>query len=172
MLTNTKKLAFTSKTPGKTSEFNYFNASGVVGQRKERHGFYLVDVPGVGYAEVNKVLRSSWLDLLRSYVEERKSLRLICHLVDSRHGLLAADEQCFELLRCMPSHVQYVIILTKADKRSGEGRHAIVEQVTRAVKERTGKDIRVILSSSDTREGGPRIWSSMLDAFCGDALVL
>ena len=52
MLTNTKKLAFTSKSPGKTSEFNFFAATGSVGQERLVHKFTLVDVPGVGYAEV------------------------------------------------------------------------------------------------------------------------
>ena len=45
-------LAFTSKTPGKTSEFNYFDAQGRIAATNERHRFYLVDLPGVGYAEV------------------------------------------------------------------------------------------------------------------------
>lgn len=168
MLTNTKKLAFTSKTPGKTSEFNYFLGEGSFGPDKESHSFYLVDVPGVGYAEVNKYLRQTWLDLLRDYTSKRTTLRLVCHLVDSRHGLLKADEQCLALIDTLPCTVQYVMILTKADKRSGEGRTYIVDEVKAKVREYTARDIPVILSSSETREGGAKIWSTMLDAFCGD----
>jgi GTP-binding protein len=172
MLTNTKKLAFTSKTPGKTSEFNYFDAEGVVGPDKEKHNFFLVDVPGVGYAEVNKFLRSTWLDLLQDYTRSRGTLRLICHLVDSRHGLLKADEQCLALIDSIPSSVQYVIVLTKSDKRGGEGRLHIVNEVRAKVLEYTRRDVAVILSSSDTREGGTKIWSTMLDAFAGDHIVV
>ena len=68
MICNKKKLVFTSKTPGKTKEFNYFDAKGVVGAQNENHRFYLVDLPGVGYAEVTKTQREGWLDLLKKYV--------------------------------------------------------------------------------------------------------
>lgn len=165
MLTNMKKLAFTSKTPGKTSEFNYFNAEGIEGADKVPHHFYLVDVPGVGYAEVNRVLRNTWLDLLQDYTSTRSTLRLVFHLVDSRHGLMKADEQCLSLINSLPDNVQYVIVLTKSDKRGGEGRKYIVQEVKDKLKEVTNIDVPVILTSSDTREGGTKLWSVMLDAF-------
>ena len=171
MLTNSKKLAYTSKTPGKTSEFNYFLAEGVTGPSKEKHSFYLVDVPGVGYAEVNKLLRVSWLDLLRDYSHRRTSLRLIFHLVDSRHGLLKADEQCLSLLKSLPDHVNYAIVLTKADKRANEGREAIMKELKETLLQHTSREVPVILSSSETREGGPALWSVMLDAFGGKHIL-
>ena len=168
MLTNSKKLAYTSKTPGKTSEFNYFRAEGSIGPSKEKHSFYLVDVPGVGYAEVNKVLRVSWLDLLRDYSHKRKTLRLIFHLVDSRHGLLKADEQCLSLLESLPDYVNYAIVLTKADKRASEGREGIMRELREKLLNYTSREVPVILSSSETREGGPALWSVMLDSFSGE----
>lgn len=187
MLTNSKKLAFTSKTPGKTSEFNYFHAQGQVGPDKLRHEFFLVDVPGVGYAEVAKSKRRSWIDLLTDYSNTRPSLRLICHLVDSRHGaamrmlllciadlllgLLAADEQCLALLRTIPDSVMYVLVLTKSDKRGADGRAYAVQEMKERLREYTGRDVPVILSSSETREGGMRIWAEMLDACAGEHIT-
>lgn len=78
-----------------------------------------MDLPGVGYAEARKDKRESWLRLLKSYVGERKTLRLLFHLIDSRHGFLASDDDCLDLLKTLPDHVQYVVVLTKCDKRGG-----------------------------------------------------
>jgi GTP-binding protein len=65
MITNRKKLAFTSNTPGKTSEYNYFEAtSGPLGPQKGKNTFFLVDLPGVGYAEVQRAKKASWVELL------------------------------------------------------------------------------------------------------------
>jgi ribosome biogenesis GTP-binding protein YsxC/EngB len=98
MISNRKGIAFVSKTPGKTSEFNYFDAKGKVGKKNEKHRFYLVDLPGVGYAEVRKELRASWLVLLKDYVMNRDTLKIVFHLIDSRHGILDTDEDCLSLL--------------------------------------------------------------------------
>jgi len=121
MIANRKGLVFTSKTPGKTKEFNYFDANGTAGRHGEKHRFFLVDLPGVGYAEVSRDLKNSWLALLNEYVTGRNNLRALFHLVDSRHGLLDADCDCLDLLPTLPAHVQYCIVLTKADKRGGGG---------------------------------------------------
>lgn len=134
MISNRKGLAFTSKTPGKTSEFNYFDAQGRLTATNELHRFYLVDLPGVGYAEVQRELKESWLRLLHSYVRERSTLRVLFHLIDSRHGLLDADEDCLTLLGDLPDHVQYVLVMTKVDKRGGGIRQDILDRVTAAVR--------------------------------------
>jgi GTP-binding protein len=126
MISNRKGIAFVSKTPGKTSEFNYFDAKGKVGKNNEKHRFYLVDLPGVGYAEVRKELRASWLVLLKDYVMQRDTLRIVFHLIDSRHGILDTDEDCLSLLAVLPEHVQYVIVLTKVDKHNtGQFTHTL-----------------------------------------------
>lgn len=176
MLANRKGLAFTSKTPGKTSEFNYFDANGTVGSgsphggrrsKGEQHRFYLVDLPGVGYAEVSRDLKASWLALLRQYATLRPNLRILFHLIDSRHGMLDADSDCLDLLPALPDYVQYCIVLTKADKRGGGMRPDVFQRIQREVLLRTHGSERVVpilLSSSETREGGVEIWSTLLDA--------
>jgi GTP-binding protein len=110
MIVNRKGLAFTSKTPGKTAEFNYFHAQGIISHYKLKHNFYLVDLPGVGYAQASRDLRTSWTDLLKNYVMNRNTLKVLFHLVDSRHGLLEADEECLSLLETLPNSITYIII--------------------------------------------------------------
>lgn len=163
MVSNRKGLAFTSKTPGKTSEFNFFEARSKDGS----HRFHLVDMPGVGYAEVVKSQRLGWLDLLRSYAVGRESLRVLFHLVDSRRGLMDADEQCLSLLTDLPSHVQYVIVLTKADKRGGGVRRDFLARIKSDLQRRSARPIPIICTSSETREGGALLWSVLLDCLSG-----
>lgn len=169
MICNRKGLAFTSKMPGKTSEFNYFDAKGVAGVAKEESRFYLVDLPGVGFARKQKDLRARWTALLREYVTGRETLRVVYHLVDSRHGLMDADEECLSLLQCLPEHVQYVIVLTKVDKQSNAERFStslsgIVDRIYREVAKKTVKVVPILLTSAESRHGGTTILSHILDA--------
>ena len=168
MISNRKGLAFTSKTPGKTSEFNYFDAKGKIALNNEKHRFYLVDLPGVGYAEVDKDLKASWLALLRSYVTSRTTLKVLFHLVDSRHGLLPADEDCLSLLPSLPKNVQYVIIFTKVDKLRSGIRKDLLQSVHKAIKLKSGenvvKQVPIVYTSADSGLGGVKLWSVMLDA--------
>ena len=167
MITNRKKLAFVSNTPGKTSEYNYFVAKGEIGIQKEPHTFYLVDLPGVGYAEVLKTKKDDWIELLKSYSTERHTLRGIFHLVDSRHGLLDADEECLSLLTNLPPYVKYIIVLTKFDKLALEDKKrttGMVNSIRREVKNfNSNADVPILFTSSESRGGGSSVWSAMLD---------
>ena len=193
MICNRKELAFTSKTPGKTSEFNYFHAKGSNTKFKEKHQFYLVDMPGVGYAEVKRSQKSIWLDLLRNYAASRGTLKVLFHLVDSRHGLLDADKECLSLLSVIPNHIQYVIVLTKVDKRGSGGNGRVVSRIKSelarycsdsnvvttstldsSINESNNiminkRRIPIIQTSSQHKEGGALVWSVLLDSLAGDA---
>lgn len=165
-LTNRKGLAYTSKTAGKTSEFNYFEVNGTVGVNKEEKSFYLVDLPGVGYAERSKNTRWGWQQLLKIYSQERSSLRAIYHLVDSRHGLLDADYECLNLIETLPEYVEYIVVFTKVDKLRmtlnqdvpiSEG---ILRNTQRKLQEKfalnpfkSDKNITILYSSSHTKQG-------------------
>jgi len=73
-----------------------------------------VDLPGYGYASRSKAEKDAWLRLVSAYVEGRAALRLVCHLVDFRHGLLANDLELQEwLVRCGKN---ILVVFTKADK--------------------------------------------------------
>jgi GTP-binding protein len=157
-ITNRKGLAFTSKTAGKTSEFNYFEVKGLVGAKKEEPRFYLIDLPGVGYAARSRDQRWGWKNLLDSFAQQRNTLKVIFHLVDSRHGMLDADYECLELLDTLPEHVTYVVVFTKVDKlRTSDNTVPIAEHILRSVqikvKERTHRHVPILFTSSDTKYG-------------------
>ena len=104
-LTNNKKLARTSKTPGRTQLINYFNLND--SQR-------LVDLPGYGFAKVPKGMKHEWQRNLSEYLRERKTLKGLVLMMDIRHALQKYDEMMlgWALEAEMPVH----ILLTKADK--------------------------------------------------------
>lgn len=106
-LTNRRKLAKTSQTPGKTRLINFFLIN---------NDFYLVDLPGYGYAKVSKKEQESWGRTIERYIVDREQLKRVVLLVDSRHKPTADDIKMLEWIR----HYQYnyVVIATKSDKLS------------------------------------------------------
>ena len=101
-----KKLAKVSATPGKTRSINFY--------RVQPHNFFLVDLPGYGYAKVSNADRERWDDLINSYFEAPRHHTLLVQLLDCRHAPSADDLQ---MLRYLHYHrIPYVVALTKADK--------------------------------------------------------
>lgn len=136
---------------------------------------FFVDLPGLGYAERTRVLKERWLGLLGEYISGRSGLRVLLHLVDSRHGLLDVDKECLMSLETLPAHVTYVIVLTKVDKSKDATVTAIIEKVRREVdakctnegqKERQ-RQVPIICTSSEQGFGGARLWTVILDAING-----
>jgi len=106
-LTNRNKLARTSNTPGKTQQMNYYLIDNQI---------YFVDLPGFGFAKVPKNERERWGRDIHNYILKRNSLRLILHLVDSRHDPTALDEEFFYWMGS--HHIPFVVLLSKTDKLS------------------------------------------------------
>ena len=104
-LLNRKKLVKTSATPGKTQLINFF---------KVNDKFYFVDLPGYGYAKVPESVRRKWQDLVESYLSERKTLRNVVLIIDSRHNPTIQDRQLLAWLKYFqrPS----LIVASKIDK--------------------------------------------------------
>ncbi|MGI6639763.1 MAG: ribosome biogenesis GTP-binding protein YihA/YsxC [Desulfobulbus sp.] len=102
-----KGLVKTSSKPGKTQNLNFFTVA---------DNFYLVDLPGYGYAQVSKKQRQFWGELVAGYVETRHSLACVVVIVDLRHELKRLDRELVDWLR----HVArpYLLVYTKADKLS------------------------------------------------------
>ena len=108
MLTGRAGLAKTSSTPGKTQVINHFLIN---------EEWYLVDLPGYGYARVSKTSRADWSKMITAYLGRRANLTCVCVLLDSRHPPQAADLAFME--RLGREGVPFVMIFTKADKQSG-----------------------------------------------------
>ncbi len=141
MLAGRRSLARTSNTPGKTQELNYYLAN---------EQFYLVDLPGYGYARVARTERERWGRLIGRYLTERAPLRLVFHLVDSRHPPTELDRDILALMRGSPT--PYVIVLTKTDKLSGNQRTKAAAEVQRVLQS-AAMEVPVVHTSSQTRRG-------------------
>lgn len=106
-LANHTRLAFTSKTPGRTQHINYFD----LGNNR-----FMVDLPGYGYAKVPPAIRAHWEGLLSEYLQTRSALAGLVVIMDSRHPLTPLDEQMLDWF--MPTGKPVHILLTKSDKLS------------------------------------------------------
>lgn len=107
-LTNRRKLAKVSQTPGKTRLINFFEIN--------NNELYLVDLPGYGYAKVSKTEKASWGNTIETYLNNRDELKRVVLLVDSRHKPTADDIQMHEWIKFYG--YDEVIIATKSDKLS------------------------------------------------------
>jgi len=133
-LTGRKRLAFTSKTPGRTQTINFFDLG---------PGARLVDLPGYGYAKVPQAMRAGWRTLVGSYIRSRATLAGVVLVMDARHPLTELDLQLIEFL----GDVRLLALLSKADKLSRAEQAKTLSQVGAAIQ------AEVRLFSSLTRQG-------------------
>ncbi|MEO8370848.1 MAG: ribosome biogenesis GTP-binding protein YihA/YsxC [Candidatus Solibacter sp.] len=104
-LTGYKKLAFTSNTPGRTQTINFYRVD---------EKFFLVDLPGYGYARVPKGFTEQWKKLIDSYLSNRETLVLSCLIIDTRRGWMEKD---LDLKRWLDHYCRpYLVVATKTDK--------------------------------------------------------
>ncbi|MDP8222513.1 MAG: ribosome biogenesis GTP-binding protein YihA/YsxC [Candidatus Lernaella stagnicola] len=142
-----KALAKVSQTPGKTRLINFFDID-------ER--FYLVDLPGFGYAKVSKIERRKWAPMMGRYLESRDTICAVVLLVDLRRGLGDLDLQLLDYLDGLGRQV--VLTFTKADKLKGNARRNQVQKVCREAG--LTPDVAVITSGS-RREGLEALWQRL-----------
>ena len=134
-----KKLARVSQTPGKTREINFYEVN---------ESFYLVDLPGYGYARAPEEMRQKWPAIIDVFLSENPVLEGVILLMDSRRGVLPADRR---LLSFLAEHgVPVLYVLTKIDKLNRSGRKAATAAV-RADLEAPAD--QVLATSARTREG-------------------
>ncbi|HXF78493.1 MAG TPA: ribosome biogenesis GTP-binding protein YihA/YsxC [Usitatibacter sp.] len=119
-LTGRTRLAFVSKTPGRTQLINFFSLG---------KSAYLVDLPGYGYAGVPGEVRAHWEDLVGGYIANRESLAAVVVVMDARHPLTALDRQLIEWLKGANRRAH--VLLTKADKLSRQAATATLARVRR-----------------------------------------
>ncbi len=123
-LTNRTRLAFVSKTPGRTQLINFFDLG------EER---YLVDLPGYGYAAVPEKVRLHWRTVLSTYLQTRSSLRGLVLIMDVRHPMTELDRQMLAWFR--PTGKPVHVLLTKADKLNRQQVLATLRAVERELAE-------------------------------------
>lgn len=116
MLCKKKGLAKTSQSPGKTQVINHFIINDV---------WYLVDLPGYGYAKVSQTTRKSWEGMIKTYLESRENLQCVMVLIDSRLEPQKVDLEFIDWLG--GKGIPFCLIFTKADKQSKTKTTANVE---------------------------------------------
>jgi GTP-binding protein len=158
-LFNRKNIARVSNEPGKTRTVNFF----IVNEK-----FYLVDLPGYGYARASKTQRNSWHRVITGYLRNREALSGIVQLVDARHAPTKDDLLMFQ--RMVDAERDFLVVLTKADKikRSHRAGKAAVlrscfDGMTVGPAGGTDEDghpfdVPFIFSSAVTGEGKDGIW--------------
>jgi GTP-binding protein len=121
-LAQRKRMAFVSKTPGRTQHINFFR----VGPDR-----YLVDLPGYGYAAVPAATRARWNELIGGYLQTRSCLRGVLLIMDARHPLTALDRQLIAWLK--PTGTPVHVLLSKSDKLSRQRAKATLRSVALAL---------------------------------------
>jgi len=155
ILCNQKKLAFASKTPGRTQHINYFSLGGAhVGQHRkdptivEEIRGLLVDLPGYGYAEVPGEAKNHWNQLLGTYIQSRDQLAALVLIIDSRRPFTELDLQMLEWFA--PTGRPVHCLLTKADKLNrNESTNAL-------------RQVHTVLSSYVDEQGRPFPFTAQL----------
>jgi len=145
-LTGRQSLARTSNTPGRTQELIFFNLGGQL---------TLVDMPGYGYAAVNKNKVASWGQLMRDYLRGRASLMRTFVLVDGRHGLKDSDGETMKLLD--RSAVSYAIVLTKRDEVKLSDQQSRIDATLEALRAHPAAYPGTFFTSARTGEGIPEL---------------
>jgi GTP-binding protein len=129
-----KRLAFTSKTPGRTQTINFYELGG---------GVRLVDLPGYGFARVPQAMKAQWQDLVGHYLHSRPALAGVVVVMDARHPLTRLDRQLIEWLGAR----RLLLLLSKADKLTRAEQAQTVKRLVTPV----GAQVR--LFSSVTGQG-------------------
>lgn len=151
-LAQQKRLAFASKTPGRTQHINLFELG-----PKDAPDALFADLPGYGYAAVNKSAKQRWQKVMADYLEIRRSLSGVVLMVDSRLGLTDLDRQLLEFVaaRVATGEIKLLVLLTKSDKLNRKEADAVLRATTEFLAGMTteNSDVAVTLFSALKKSG-------------------
>lgn len=147
-LLNRKKLAKTSSTPGKTRMLNYFSINDV---------FYMVDLPGYGYAKVSHKERHAWKRLLESYLSKNDYIKGVIQIIDSRRGITKLDEEMLNWLSFL--ELPTLVVATKVDKLPKSKARHLLQAIEKEAQQLGG--FSVLPYSSVTKIGKNELWKSI-----------
>lgn len=152
-LCNRKSLARVSGEPGKTVTINFYTVN----------DFYVVDLPGYGFAKVSDKERQRWDKLINSYFESGRNINLVVQLIDSRREPSADD---YSMLEYLTYHrVPFIIALTKGDKLNKTQQNAAVQQFKEYCRDYSWSDI---ILTSTTKNIGIDVLNSTIEGFLGE----
>jgi GTP-binding protein len=146
MLTGNSKLAKTSSTPGKTQLINHFLIN---------DEWYLVDLPGYGWARITRTIREGWHKMIKDYLKNRENLQCVFVLIDSRLKPQQSDLDFMEELA--NSGIAFVMVFTKADKQTETKTISLIDQYKKKMSEQWEELPLYFISSSETGKGKEEI---------------
>jgi GTP-binding protein len=149
------KEARVSSTPGRTRAINFFALAD--SPERQQAQMIFADLPGYGYAKISKSISAEWPKFIEPYLRERETLALCVCLVDSTIEPRASDAQLVEFLR--HAGRRFVVVGTKADRLSGNGR----AQAMKRLREAFGEE-QLLLVSAKTGAGMKELWGAILAA--------
>ena len=149
MIANNKKLAKVSGKPGKTLLINHY----LINKK-----FYIIDLPGYGYAKISKVEKKKIDFLISNFIEQRK-IQTLFILIDLRHELLEIDLNFIKYVNNLK--LNFTIIFTKADKLSINSQKEKLKKYNDYLKREIKEDIELIISSSKSKKGEKEILKSI-----------
>ena len=144
-LLNRKALARTSSQPGKTQTINFYNVN---------DAFYLVDLPGYGYAKVSEEVKAKWGKMVERYLRQSRQLKAVFLLIDIRHEPSANDRQMYDWIISQGYHP--IIIATKLDKLKRSQVPSALKTVREGLK--AGKETIILPFSALTKQGREEIY--------------
>jgi GTP-binding protein len=151
-LAQRRQLAFASKTPGRTQHINLFALG-----PKDTPDAYLADLPGYGYATVERTAKLRWQAVMADYLAVRRNLAGVVLLIDSRLGFTPLDKQLLEFVasRVGTGEVKLLVLLTKADKLNKKEQAAALRTAQDGLADLANEqaDIGVLLFSAPKRQG-------------------
>jgi GTP-binding protein len=148
-LVNRSNFARISKSPGKTRTINYYKINNI---------FYLVDLPGYGYARVSKMEKKSWKKMVENYLLKNPFLKTVYVLIDCKVGFKETDRELFEWLNFYA--IPFKVILTKSDRISRSGQE---KRISELISTLTFFDRnQIILFSAKTKQGREELLTDIL----------
>ncbi len=143
LLTNNSKMAKTSSMPGRTRLVNYFCVN---------KQFYLVDLPGYGFAKASKSTTSAWDAVMNDYFTSNPNLKVVLVLVDAKVGATALDLQMLDYLA--ENEIPAIIVLTKCDKINRSDLNLRIDKINKEL--RFAKE-RIVPTTATKKQGTERI---------------
>lgn len=151
VLTRKTRLAFASKTPGRTQLVNFFAISKKTPEGTRRNVGYLVDLPGYGFAKATESTRKTWSSLVGGYIAQRPTLAGLVIVMDARRPFMPTDEWLIDFMANRPE-VKMLWLLNKADQLRNMDRRTTLRAAEKRAAE-IGERVSVQLFSGLKREG-------------------
>jgi GTP-binding protein len=161
MLTDIKNLAKTSATPGKTQLINHFVVDSKAGEKSPALNWYLVDLPGYGFAKVSASQRKRWEKMIEGYLRTRETLVNTFILVDSRHEPQQLDLEFVNQLGAWG--IPFSIVFTKADKETQKVVSANVKKFSEALLATWEELPPIYITSAEKKSGRKAILAAISD---------